>query len=351
MTQADGLTLKKLAANRPLCTLEFATPELLRTETMAFFSAAGPTVDSTIKPDVTAVGTNVYTAAESLNTAGDLYDPTGYTISQGTSFSSPFVAGAAAVLKQARPGLSAQQYRSLLINSADPAYVSPGVTASVQQGGAGELNVLNSLNATATASPVSLSFGAGGATLNGSQTLTVTNVGQAADTFQISVAPRNPSTPVPAPAQTSVTLAAGASATIPVKFTASGLTAGQYEGYVNIQGSRSSISTKVPYWYAIASSTPTFVTVLYTPPTAAVNTTISNVALFRVTDAAGLPVTGVTPVATVISGGGKVSSVSAVSGYGSAVFALNAKMGPAAGANVFQIQAGSATVQFSITAQ
>src|SRR6185437_4114480 len=110
----------------------------------------------TIKPDIVAVGTDFYTAAETILSSGDLYDPTGFTLAQGTSFSAPLVAGAAALIKQARPGLTAPQYRSLLINSADRAFSSPGSSAHIQQAGAGLLNVFAALNASATVSPVSL---------------------------------------------------------------------------------------------------------------------------------------------------------------------------------------------------
>jgi serine protease AprX len=69
--------------------------------TRAGFSSVGPTVDGRIKPDVMAVGTNVYVA-----------DPTvlnGYDYSQGTSFSCPLTAGVAALLLRAHPAASAME--------------------------------------------------------------------------------------------------------------------------------------------------------------------------------------------------------------------------------------------------
>ena len=54
-----------------------------------------------MKPDLLAVGSNVYTAwASSLGTGG-------YMVASGTSLSAPMVTGAAALLKAARPGLTA----------------------------------------------------------------------------------------------------------------------------------------------------------------------------------------------------------------------------------------------------
>ena len=104
---------------------------------LASFSAKGPNVDLAIKPDLVAVGVNMYTAAEKLDPNGGVYSSTGYAVEQGTSFSTPLVAGAAALVKAARPGLTSAQYRSLLVNSADPAFLVPGTPATVQQAGGG----------------------------------------------------------------------------------------------------------------------------------------------------------------------------------------------------------------------
>jgi subtilisin family serine protease len=47
---------------------------------------------------------NLYTAAEKSDPTGAVYSADGYSVEQGTSFSAPLVAGAAAVLKAALPG-------------------------------------------------------------------------------------------------------------------------------------------------------------------------------------------------------------------------------------------------------
>ena len=64
--------------------------------------------------------------------SGELYDPSGYGVFDGTSFSTPLVSGAAALVKAARPGLTVQQYRSLLIDNAATISYAPGTPASVQ---------------------------------------------------------------------------------------------------------------------------------------------------------------------------------------------------------------------------
>ena len=101
---------------------------------LSTFSSVGPNTDGNIKPDILAVGGTISTA-QPLSMNG------GFVVESGTSFSSPTVAGAAALLKAARPGLTAQQYRSLLINSAAPFHFSSGAVAAVQQTGTGLLNM------------------------------------------------------------------------------------------------------------------------------------------------------------------------------------------------------------------
>jgi len=60
-----------------------------------FFSSTGPTADGRIKPDLMARGLDVYTARPD--------DPRGYTFVDGTSFSCPLTAGAAALVLEVNP--------------------------------------------------------------------------------------------------------------------------------------------------------------------------------------------------------------------------------------------------------
>src|SRR5258708_37417387 len=89
-------------------------------------------------------------------------EPNVYILVDGSSFSAPLVAGAAALIKSARPGLTVAQYRSLLINTAAATMTATGHSPGVQEGGAGILAALAALRAPVTASPTSLRFGAGG---------------------------------------------------------------------------------------------------------------------------------------------------------------------------------------------
>src|SRR5262249_42554969 len=149
----------------------------------------------------------------------------------------PMVAGAAALIEAARPGLTFQQYRSLLVNSATPVALDSGALLTVQQQGSGFLNVLAAVNATVAAGPTSLSFGIGSGTIDQTSSLTLTNVGSAADTFSITVQPLG-NGPIPILSANSVQLNPGKSQNISVELAGASLDPGAYQGYLQIQGTQ-----------------------------------------------------------------------------------------------------------------
>lgn len=85
-------------------------------ETIAYFSSFGPAADGRVKPDVVAQGKNVYV----INSQGHI------SISNGTSFSGPIMTGMAACLWQAFPNKTAQEIKSLILESSN-LYESPSV--------------------------------------------------------------------------------------------------------------------------------------------------------------------------------------------------------------------------------
>ncbi|MCK4607366.1 MAG: S8 family serine peptidase [candidate division Zixibacteria bacterium] len=80
---------------------------------LASFSSRGPTYDGRIKPEVCAQGVSTVCA-----TSGSDYS---YGTANGTSLSTPLVAGAACLMIQARPGFTAQAIRQALMETADNA--------------------------------------------------------------------------------------------------------------------------------------------------------------------------------------------------------------------------------------
>lgn len=78
-------------------------------ENIATFSSYGPTADNRVKPEVLAQGQSVYVINGNGNVA----------LSNGTSFSSPIIAGLAACLWGGLPDKTATELRTLIQNSGD----------------------------------------------------------------------------------------------------------------------------------------------------------------------------------------------------------------------------------------
>ena len=154
---------------------------------LASFSSQGPvTGTAALKPDLLAVGTNMYMAAETYDPLGEVYGANGYTVASGTSFATPMVTGAAALVKQSHPNWTAAQVKSALVNSAtqDVSQDDSGHNVTVQSIGAGKLDAGLAVAATVTASPATISFGAI-TRLPTSQQILLTNNGSATVTLAI----------------------------------------------------------------------------------------------------------------------------------------------------------------------
>jgi minor extracellular serine protease Vpr len=296
------------------------------------FSSRGPNADNGIKPDMIAVGESVYTA--------DL--DSSFIVESGTSFSTPMVAGAAALLEAARPGLTFQQYRSLLINSATPVIQDSGSPLTVQQQGSGFLNVFSAINNNVTANPASISFGIGSGTVDQTNTLTITNVGSAADTFSIVAQPMGGG-PAPTLVSNTVQLNPGQSQSIPVEFAGTSLDPGAYQGYLQIQGTQNPVAALVPYWYGVPSQSASFLTVLDAPTNGRPGSRQD--IYLRPTDAEGLP-TGTPPTVTVTSGNGSLIRVDSIDSDLPGAYDILVRL--ATGQNVFHIVSGKASKDITI---
>jgi minor extracellular serine protease Vpr len=352
VSYSDGIAIKQTLASQPSLagTLRFALASVpVIANRLTDFSAAGPSVDTGIKPDITAVGGDIYVAVQTLDLNGDMYDPSGYLLVDGTSFSTPLVAGAAALVKSARPGLSVDQYRSLLINAAATAGTHTGGTAGIQQAGAGLLDASAALRSTVTAYPALLSLGSGSADTQISRVLTLTNVGAGTETFAIAATPRTGGATLSV-ASSTVELAAGASIDLAVSWNGAGQASGTYEGVLTITGTSSGTKVNVPYWYAVATGVPANITILDGIASARRGSVQQQAVLFRITDVSGLNL-ATAPQATSVSGGGTVRAVTSYDSEVPGMFGIDVQLGPVAGTNVFRIQAGDVTADVSITAQ
>jgi len=117
------------------------------------FSSFGLAPDLSFKPDIGAPGGTIRSTLP--------LEQGGYGVLSGTSMSSPHVAGAVALLLEARPHLSPEDVEQRLQNSARPHLFSPTLTFlnNVHRQGAGMLQIDDAVTADAVVSPSSLALG------------------------------------------------------------------------------------------------------------------------------------------------------------------------------------------------
>jgi subtilisin family serine protease len=121
--QTPGLAIKAYIASDPNPTaqiLEGAVDKWPYAPSMTIFSSRGPNpvAPDIIKPDITAPGTQIL--AGYSPTSYDVYDLPGelFAAIQGTSMSSPIIAGVGALLTQAHPDWSPAMIRSAMMTTA-----------------------------------------------------------------------------------------------------------------------------------------------------------------------------------------------------------------------------------------
>jgi minor extracellular serine protease Vpr len=311
---------------------------------LASFSSLGPSVDLKIKPDLVATGASVFTAAQTGFPGSSLYNAGGYTTTQGTSFSAPVVAGAAAVLMAARPGLGSAEYRSLLVNSASPLLDSEGSPITVMHSGAGSLDLDRALNATVTAFPVSVSFGAQEATVDDWKQVIIRNVTNGTVTYQLSIESQNEVVPVLTEEQ--ITLGPDEIAGPVLMFGEGGLVPGTYEGFLRIGDVENGTVARVPYWMAVRGGEPEKITAPILPTSGRSGTAVT--IYFRVHEASGVATLERVPEISVESGDGAVDSLQPSELYPNTWW-LRYRLGTTPGANRFRIGAGAASRTVTIT--
>ena len=183
VARPDGLALRDAAGTR---TLTFHDGVALVPNPLggrvSTFSSFGPSATLTLKPDLGAPG--------SLIRSTFPLEPGGHYTLGGTSMAAPHVAGAAALLLEARPLTPAGAVASLLRNTADPRACSCAVAGldPTHRQGAGMLDVDDAITSRVVVEPGALSLGEG---MGATRTLTVANSGDSAATFSLSHEPAN----------------------------------------------------------------------------------------------------------------------------------------------------------------
>lgn len=256
---ADGEALKSYLAANPgvQVTIDAAAIEsvdISSPNNLTYYSSRGPATGTLeLKPDLVTVGANLYLAVQKLDPTGDMYSSNAYGVADGTSFSSPIVAGAAALVRQRHPSWTVAQIKSALVNSSMSGvrFDEDGYSVDVQSTGAGKLDVGGAVSTTLTAAPSSVSFG-GLSAVPASRSFTVTNHGTASVSLALTAAPsstRTGATMTLDPA--SLTLAPGASGTVTVSLSGTLPSPGSYNGIIQVVGGGQSL--RVPYLYLVSS--------------------------------------------------------------------------------------------------
>jgi minor extracellular serine protease Vpr len=343
----DGRNLKSFLSSNPdrAVTLDPGLSALrAEFDTVADFSSRGPSIgNSYIKPDLVAVGTDLYTATQRYDPNGDMYSADGYTAVQGTSFAVPMVAGAAALVKQRNSGFSAAQLKSAVVNTASQEVRDQGATARVTAVGAGKLNAESAVRTNVTVDPATLSFGVvtqGGLPM--SKTLKINNSSNS--TLNLAVAQRD------ADAKLSLTVipnsvAAGATSTVSVRLDGTLPPPGAFEGAITVKGG--AVDLRVPYLYLLGDGAAyNIFPIMGFDFVGNVSELIPGRLIgFKLIDRYGVPVRNSPVRFRVTLGGGSIDSADAQTDiYG--IAAAKVYLGSQLGEQEFTAEAGGLTVHF-----
>jgi subtilisin family serine protease len=153
-----GVSLTLTAAYRDA----YKNMDQQRVDSLSSFTARGPRRgDGALKPDLTAPGDTIFSAAEGTGSRGVSFS--------GTSMATPHIAGALALLRQLHPDWTVEELKALVMNSAGAQTRSGGQTGALfspSRQGAGRVALQAAGSAMAVAynadnpGQVSVSFGA-----------------------------------------------------------------------------------------------------------------------------------------------------------------------------------------------
>jgi minor extracellular serine protease Vpr len=221
-----------------------------RSGVITSFSSAGPTdFDHRLKPDISAPGLDVLSSTPPATTGST------FSVFAGTSMATPHVAGAAALLLQQHPDWSSWQVKSALMSTAGPAWGDTARTqeASVLLEGAGLANAQSADEPKIFSDPQSLSFqriDVSTGAQRDSQLLTLSDAGNGAGTWTVSLAPQAATSGVTIDVPGQVTVAPGGDVAIPVVVrAAAAAVTGENYGFIVLSGN--GVQRRVPYGFLI----------------------------------------------------------------------------------------------------
>jgi minor extracellular serine protease Vpr len=271
---------------------------------MASFSSRGPSIDYLFKPEMVAVGTQVYMATQEFDSNGIMWDPSGYIAADGTSFSTPMVAGAAALVKQAHPGFTALQIKAALVGTATQDVTEGGSPAVPTAMGNGKLSVADAIAAVVLADPPAVSFGslAQAGALPEPVTLDVHYAGTGPATLNLTITGVLP----PTLDRNTLTFTGPGDQTVTLALTGTVPAPGIYSGALTIQGAGPTI--RVPYFYVIGDGVAQNVNPISTGFDAPAGQPLPGGFLLRVVDQYGVGAPNVPVTFSVGASGGSIQA-------------------------------------------
>jgi len=169
VSRNTGLIIKNALAGAGAVEVEFYTAAPTERDLKPFelssFSSVGPSLDYGVKPEIAAIGQGSYAATQNdwpgeyeisffENTSFDL---SGFSFGSGTSFSSPRIAGVAALIKQANPAWKPEDIKSAIVTSAER--LPSLVPLSVMERGGGHVDTARAMSLPLIATPATISWG------------------------------------------------------------------------------------------------------------------------------------------------------------------------------------------------
>jgi uncharacterized protein (TIGR03437 family) len=367
--QSDGQDLRSFVDGNPTTTVTLnpdpgqvpASTLGIIPDSTAPFTSRGPAIGTYgVKPDVSAVATDFLLAAEDVDPYGELFSATRYAVAEGTSFATPMLAGAAALVKQAQPGLTPLRVKSALVNSATLAgLLAQGGTgpAGIADVGSGLLQAQNAVVSPVQFVPSTVSFGLLTNSLPASQTLTVTSSSASPLTlsFSVSAIASAPAAQVlvNSSSNATVTVPAGQSTSIAVRLSGSVPPAGRYEGVITVSGAP--VPLHIPYLFLVSSNTvydvlPLLGTSFDGPVNQEIPGAYGGALGIRVIDRYGASVANAPVQWSVVQGGGLVllgtQYFTNTTTDSNGVAFAEVVLGSAAGPQEFSARAGGFTVYF-----
>jgi subtilisin family serine protease len=255
ISDLDGQHLRAfLAANSGRATIRVSSDikeiPTDRSGVITSFSSAGPTdFGYDLKPDIAAPGLDVLSSTPPLTTGST------FSVFAGTSMATPHVAGAAALLLQQHPNWSSWQVKSALMSTAGPAWGDSARTqeAPVLLEGAGLANALAADDPKVFTDPQSLSFeriDVSTGAQRKSMLVTLSDAGDGAGTYTVSLAPQTQTSGVEIDVPGSVVVAAGGDVAIPVVVrVAANAGTGENFGFIDFNGN--GVQRRVPYSFLV----------------------------------------------------------------------------------------------------